>query len=65
MCISMNAARDMFGKSYFALGITEKAALDHVIAVTIGANYSGISPEFLRLPQSAIAGFQPQIGSKG
>lgn len=59
--ISMNAAREMFGKSYFALGVAEKSALDHMIASNIASNFGGISPEFLRSPQPQplVAGFSP------
>ncbi len=61
LMVSMNASRDMFGKSYFGLGVAEKAALDHWVAGTIAANFYAINPELLRLSQTPVSGFQPQL----
>lgn len=41
------AAREMFGKGYFSLGLGEKAALDQAVLGAIGGNYVGITPEWL------------------
>ncbi len=60
LMVSMSASREMFGKSYFSLGMAEKAALDHWVAGTIGANYYSITPELLRM-QQPVPGFQPQL----
>jgi hypothetical protein len=46
--VSMNAAREMFGKSYFALGISEKAAVDQAAIAAVAANYQVLTPEFLK-----------------
>ena len=57
--LGMTAAREMFGKSYFALGVGEKAAVDQAVFLGVSANYQGITPELLG--QKAIAqtlGFQ-------
>jgi hypothetical protein len=43
----MTAAREMFGKSYFSLGIGEKAAVDQAVTGMIGGNYQGLTPEAL------------------
>ena len=49
--ISMKAARELFGRSYFALGMGERLALEQVVAATVGAMYSEITPALLR-PQT-------------
>ena len=41
----MTAAREMFGKSYFALGRGEKAAVDQAVLAAVGSNYAVITPE--------------------
>ncbi len=61
LMVSMNASREMFGKSYFGLGVAEKAALDHWIAGSIAANFYAITPDLLRLQQAPVSGFQPQM----
>src|SRR5437879_13480872 len=56
--ISMKAARELFGRSYFALGMGERLALEQVVAATVGAMYSEITPALLRPQTKRIAGFQ-------
>jgi hypothetical protein len=56
--ISMKAARELYGRSYFALGVGERLALDQVVAATVGATYSEITPALLRPQSKRIAGFQ-------
>ncbi len=56
--VSMQAAREMYGKSYFALGTQEKVSLDQAVFGSIAANYQAITPESLRLQTSTQpAGF--------
>ena len=43
----LTAAREMFGRGYFSLGETEKAALHQVVIGSVGANYQGVTPEWL------------------
>jgi hypothetical protein len=53
------AAREMFGKGYFALGGAEKAAVDQALFGHIASNYQAITPESLaaqKAPQTV--GFQ-------
>jgi hypothetical protein len=57
--ISMKAARELFGRSYFALGLGERAALDHMLAVTVGATYLQITPALLRPELMRVTGFRP------
>jgi hypothetical protein len=60
--VRMQAAREMYGKSYFALGVVEQASLDQLVFVQVSApNYEAMTPENLakkQAPQST--GFQPQ-----
>jgi hypothetical protein len=57
--VSMQASREMYGKSYFELGIQEKAALDQLVFVQVSANYAGVTPENLAMkPTPQAAGFQ-------
>ena len=44
---AMNAAREMFGRSYFSLGAPEKAAVDQAVLAATAGNYQVITPEFL------------------
>jgi hypothetical protein len=41
------AAREMYGKSYFSLGVTEKMTLDQMVFGTIASNYQSITAEGL------------------
>lgn len=43
----MLAAREMFGKSYFALGQGEKIQVDQAVIGHVGANYNMLTPEWL------------------
>jgi hypothetical protein len=63
----MNAAREMFGKSYMALGSAEKAAVDQLVTGSVAGNFQAITPEFLRSQEPAMPiGFQaPLPASKG
>ena len=41
------AAREMYGKSYFSLGVTEKMTLDQMVFGAIASNYQSITAEGL------------------
>jgi hypothetical protein len=46
--VGMTAAREMYGKSYFSLGVGEKIAVDQAVTGMVAANYQGImTPEGL------------------
>jgi hypothetical protein len=47
----MTAAREMFGKSYFSLGLSEKAAVDQAVFAAMASNYQAITPTFLAAQQ--------------
>jgi hypothetical protein len=54
----MTAAREMFGKSYFSLGLGEKAAVDQAAFAQMVGNYQAITPTFLAgQPAQQPAGF--------
>lgn len=48
----LTLAREMYGKSYFALGVGEKATVDQAVFQMTAANYQGITPEFLEGQQA-------------
>lgn len=54
------AAKEMFGKSYFALGTGEKVAVDQAVIGMIASNYNLITPEFLAGQKQNPIGFQAQ-----
>jgi hypothetical protein len=43
----MTAAREMFGRSYFSLGVGEKTAVDQAVVGMVAANYQWLTPESL------------------
>lgn len=54
-------AREMFAKSYYALGQGEKAVVDQTVFQTVAGYYASITPEMLKSQTAqAKAGFQPQ-----
>jgi hypothetical protein len=56
----MHAAREMYGKSYFALGLAEKQAIDQMVLNQISGNYHTLTPEWFQPPPAnQKAGFQP------
>jgi len=58
--LRMTASREMYGKSYFALGHGEKTALDQTVLTFVGKNFQGLTPEFLKAQQTGQQiGFQP------
>jgi hypothetical protein len=63
--VGMTAAREMFGKSYFSLGIPEKVAVDQAVVTHVGMNYQALTPEFLKgQTTQPKAGFQPPTEEK-
>jgi hypothetical protein len=44
---TMTAAREMFSKSYFSLGVGEKAAVDQALFGMISGNFQMITPQHL------------------
>ena len=67
--LGMTAAREMYGKSYFSLGIGEKNAVDQAVRGAVQANCQAMTPDFVRqvtvppmpvaAPQKPAVGFQP------
>jgi hypothetical protein len=56
---SMQASREMYGRSYFSLGVGERAALDQVVLASVAANFQNVTPEKLASHSTAKpAGFQ-------
>ncbi len=43
--VLMTASRKMYGKSYFSLGVGERAALDQIVYVQISSTYQAMTPE--------------------
>jgi hypothetical protein len=58
---AMNASREMHGKSYFALGVGEKSAVDQVVLATVAGNYQAVTEELLagQSQPATVPGFQP------
>jgi hypothetical protein len=56
--VSMNAARDLLGKSYFSLGVNEKAVVDQAVLGLVGANFQQLTPETLQAQALRSVGFQ-------
>jgi hypothetical protein len=49
--LAMNAAKDVFGKSYVALSQMERAAIDQMVVAAVVPNYNTITPQFLATQQ--------------
>lgn len=63
--VLLTVAREMFGKSYFALGVQERSIVDTNVFQMVSANYQAITPQSLASqPAPAPAGFQPPAVSK-
>jgi len=59
--ISLQASREMFGKSYFSLGMGERAILDQAVFAMLAANFQSVTPENLATQATAKpVGFQAQ-----
>ena len=46
------AAREMFGRGYFSLGVAEKIAVDQAVIGFVGGNYQTLTPELLASQQA-------------
>lgn len=56
----LQVAREMFGKSYFELGVGEKTVADQAAFVMMAAHYQSVTPENLRQHTApGQLGFQP------
>ena len=53
----MTASREMFGKSYFSLGIPERAAVDQTVLNAISGIYQGLTPASLEARVEQPMGF--------
>ncbi len=61
----MTFAREMFSKSYFALGVVEKATVDQSMVNMIAANFQSLTPETLATQKPAEAvGFLTPTAAK-
>jgi len=49
----LNASREMFGKSYYALGVGEKVAVDQAVNSQIFGNLATITPALFAQPTQA------------
>ena len=47
----MTAAREMYGKSYFSLGIGEKIAVDQAVQGMVSGNFHAVTPEYFAGPE--------------
>lgn len=61
--VGLQAARDMYGKSYASLGLAEKNAVDQFVMAQVAANYNALTPEFLRNQISRTTGSPSPEGS--
>jgi hypothetical protein len=64
--LSLEVAREMFGKSYFALGAGERISADQAAQAMLWGNINGLKPEIFaqgQNPSPAPAGFQPPAGT--
>jgi hypothetical protein len=66
--LGLQVAQEMYGKSYFSLGLGEKAAVNQAVLGAVGGTYQTMTPEFLmaQVPKPPV-GFQPpaQTGTGG
>jgi hypothetical protein len=46
--LGMQASHEMYGKSYFSLGVGERAAVDQAVLGGVGGNYQALTADFLR-----------------
>jgi hypothetical protein len=53
----MTASREMFGKSYFSLGASEKAVVDQTVLNAIAGIYQGLTPASLEAHVEQPMGF--------
>jgi len=59
----LRTSKEMFGKSYFTLGLGEKNTVDQTVLQMVGGNYQNMTPEALQQVGESI-GFQAESGGK-
>lgn len=52
LLVGMTAAREMYRKGYFALGVGEKTAVDQAVLQMLTANYQWVTAEMLAAPKT-------------
>ena len=62
--IAMQAAREMHGKSYFSLGVAEKASIDQMVNQQVAANLQVLTPDFVMFQtvQKPVGFLNPATG---
>lgn len=62
---ALSASREMYGKSYFSLGIAEKQAVDSAVWNQTYGNFQQITPQLLgEQPEAPKVGFHPGSGDE-
>lgn len=56
--LAMTIAREMFGKSFFALGVQERSIVDGHVVPMLGYYYGMLTPEGLQAQTRPPMGFQ-------
>lgn len=56
--LAMTIAREMFGKSFFALGVQERSIVDGHVVPMLGYYYQMLTPEGLQQQTRPPVGFQ-------
>ena len=57
--VTLTIAREMYGKSYFALGVHEKGLVDDAAGRMVASRYTELTPDYLgRSGSSGSMGFQ-------
>jgi len=46
--LGMQAAREMYGKSFFSLGAGEQTAVNQAVFAGVSGNYQTLTPDFLK-----------------
>jgi hypothetical protein len=62
--LGIQTAREMFGKSYFSLGVAEKAAVDNAVGASVRGNYQAMTLDYLVGQESPPKnpGAKPPVG---
>jgi hypothetical protein len=63
--LGMQAAREMYGKSYFSLGAGEKVAVDNAVGATVQGNFRAMTLDFLTgqdQPSQKSPASKPPVG---
>ena len=55
--VGLSASREMYGKSYFSLGVVERAAIDQAVWQQVNANLEGMKAELFEKSEQKV-GFQ-------